>query len=123
MSDRLCASLALRDRASSQSAHILPLVEGSGNSRTDVDALDWAMAFNTSPGNKPIRRGVEIREHIVGDFGSALRRKGVLLVDERGASVADIGAGSVAAFLSDRPKRTGLLKMAHERRSCRSNNT
>ncbi|MFT5180460.1 MAG: carnitine 3-dehydrogenase [Alphaproteobacteria bacterium] len=70
--------------------HLMPLVEVGGGKKTDVWAVDRAMAFYEGVGKSPVRLRAEIPGHLANRLQAAVYREAVHLVAEGYATVADI---------------------------------
>jgi carnitine 3-dehydrogenase len=66
------------------------LVEVVGGAKTAPEALDWAVAFYTAIGKRPIRLRREIIGHVANRLTAALWREAIHLVAEGVASVEDV---------------------------------
>ena len=70
--------------------HLIPLVEVVGGTLTSQDSVEWAMAFYTSIGKKPIHIRREVKGHVANRLQAALLQEAFSLVEQGVASVADI---------------------------------
>jgi len=73
-------------------AHLVPLVEVVGGTRTSAEALDRATSFYASIGKHPIRLRQELPGHVANRLQAALWREAYSLVERGVATVADVDA-------------------------------
>jgi len=73
-------------------AHLVPLVEVVGGTRTSAEALDRATSFYASIGKRPIRLQQELPGHVANRLQAALWREAYSLVERGVATVADVDA-------------------------------
>lgn len=71
---------------------LLPLVEIVGGALTAPEAVDWAMAFFTRLGKRPIRVRREVPGYVANRMTAALYREAVDLVASGVATVEDVDA-------------------------------
>lgn len=72
--------------------YLVPLVEVVGGEKSDPDVVDWAVAFYTAVGKKPLKMEKEIPGFIADRLQEALWREALHMVNEGMATVAEIDA-------------------------------
>jgi len=72
--------------------YLVPLVEVVGGEKTDPAVVDWAVAFYTAVGKKPLKMNKEIPGFIADRLQEALWREALHMVNEGMATVAEIDA-------------------------------
>ncbi|MGF1608357.1 MAG: 3-hydroxyacyl-CoA dehydrogenase family protein, partial [Kiloniellales bacterium] len=70
--------------------HLVPLVEVAGGTASDPAALDWAMAFYSAIGQRPVRLKREVYRHVANRLQSVLWNEAVRLVEAGVADPAEI---------------------------------
>ena len=73
-------------------SHLVPLVEVVGAESTDSAVLDWAMAFYTTIGKRPLRLKKEIEAYIANRLQRVIFREALSLVEQGVCEYADIDA-------------------------------
>jgi 3-hydroxyacyl-CoA dehydrogenase len=73
-------------------AHIIPLVEVVGGSKTSPDAVQQAINFYASIGKKPIHLKKELPGHVANRFQAALYREMLYVIEQGILSVEDTDA-------------------------------
>ena len=73
-------------------AHIIPLVEVTGGTKTSPEAIQRTLAFYASIGKKPIHLRKEMAGHATGRMQAALYREIAYLIDQGVLDVADADA-------------------------------